>query len=431
MAGWTRRLGFLLSWRRLTGLSIVLVMAVSLAFGPVVKAQTARDAENRAAINNGWLQWVTDPSSCVPGSGGPFSSGSGDGYTLAAPNLKDPAKLADAINQYIEERFPNSPFKGMGNLFVSGAMRAGINPLTVVFHAVKESQMGTARDPQVLNAFNAFGRTATSSQPHIPGPLAAGWYKYPSWEASLDGGGATQDHPSYMKEVFVDDLGYNISSLEYIKSYLGESPAANAAYTAQMLELMNDFITKRAPDAFAAPGTPPANFSLDENSGGTCPTAGSSGQVVDGLTLPLDKQFFDQHPEFYTKGHHDYPAADLGIPSGTNVYSMSSGKVISAPNGGACGQGVTIDAGNGIQFVYCHGSDGGQIDGARVGDTVQPGQLIMHSDNTGRSTGPHLHVGLNINGVKSCPQTVFQNIRDGRPTDFGAVPSSGCISGRL
>lgn len=154
-----------------------------------------------------------------------------------------------------------------------------------------------------------------------------------------------------------------------------------------------------------------------------------SGTVVGGLSLPLDRRWYDEHREWFTKTHHDYPAADIPVPEGTNVYSMTGGTIVNAPNDPAdsgCGLGVTIDAGNGFIFTYCHGSDGGAVEGAQQGATVRPGQLIMHSANTGTSTGPHLHVQIEYNGNNLCPQTLFVGIADGEPPDLGSLPTSGC-----
>ncbi|MDQ3158521.1 MAG: phage tail tip lysozyme [bacterium] len=159
-----------------------------------------------------------------------------------------------------------------------------------------------------------------------------------------------------------------------------------------------------------------------------CVTEG--GQIVGGYSLPLDRTWFEDHPDWLTKPHHDYPASDLGVPVGTPVYSMSDGVI--RQSGGGCGIGVSVDTDDGYTLNYCHGSDGGSVEGAKPGDRVSAGQLIMHSANTGHSTGPHLHLGIIVNGTKVCPQPLFQAIYNGtaipKLTD---LPSSGCIGASL
>lgn len=150
------------------------------------------------------------------------------------------------------------------------------------------------------------------------------------------------------------------------------------------------------------------------------------GQIIAGYSLPVDRKYYDDHPDWFTKPHHDYPAADIPVGTNTPIYSMSAGKIISAPTGGACGIGIVVDAGGGVQFIYCHGLDGGSVPGARLGDVVRPGQLIMHADNTGRSFGPHLHLGIRINGQDRCPQELFVGIAKGSPPDIMSLASSGC-----
>lgn len=155
----------------------------------------------------------------------------------------------------------------------------------------------------------------------------------------------------------------------------------------------------------------------------------NSGEVSGEFSLPVGKKWYTQHKEWFTKPHHDYPSADIPVPTGTSVFSMTAGKIIQAPVGGGCGNGVSIDAGQGVIYTYCHGSDGGSITGAKVGDTVQPGKLIMHSDNTGHSTGPHLHVQIKTAGQLRCPQNLLEAIGDGQtPPDPKTLPVNGCTN---
>ena len=159
----------------------------------------------------------------------------------------------------------------------------------------------------------------------------------------------------------------------------------------------------------------------------------SSGVVVGDYSLPVDQSWYEQQPGWFTKPHHDYPAADIPVPEGTPIYSMTSGTVISAPAGGACGNGVIVQSPEGYVFTYCHGSDGGAVEGAKNGDTVKAGQLIMHSSWTGNVIPPniqgtHLHLGIKVNNSNVCPQTLFTGIMDGLIPDIASLPTSGCTN---
>ncbi|MEO7364547.1 MAG: phage tail tip lysozyme [Candidatus Saccharimonadales bacterium] len=162
----------------------------------------------------------------------------------------------------------------------------------------------------------------------------------------------------------------------------------------------------------------------------TCAGAGGSADQVNGsFALPVNKSFYEQHKEWFTKPHHDYPAADIPIPTGTQVYSMTDGKVIKAPAGGDCGIGVIVSAADGTQYIYCHGSDGGSVVGAKQGDNVTAGQLIMHSASTGSSTGPHLHLQIKVNDVNHCPQSLLVAIAEAQTLpSIATLPTSGCTN---
>jgi murein DD-endopeptidase MepM/ murein hydrolase activator NlpD len=166
----------------------------------------------------------------------------------------------------------------------------------------------------------------------------------------------------------------------------------------------------------------------------SCVTS-SSGEIVGGFSLPLDKKWYDEHKDWFTKPHHGYPAADIPVPDGTPVYSMTAGKVLLAPNEGGYGEGVTIQLSNGTLFNYGHGNDGGTIDGAKQGDTVTAGQLIMHSNHTGHVIpagpgGAHLHVDILIKGGGNhCPQNLFVAIAENQPIpDLSSLPTTGCFN---
>lgn len=163
----------------------------------------------------------------------------------------------------------------------------------------------------------------------------------------------------------------------------------------------------------------------DSESNPSC-SEDTNGEVTGEFALPLDKKWYNQNKEWFTAPHHDYAASDIPVPTGTKVYSMTAGKVIMGPVGGSCGTGIIIDSPEGHRYTYCHGSDGGSIPGAKTGDTVKPGQLIMHSANTGQSSGPHLHVQIKVKNELKCPQRLFTGIAEGKTVNPADLASSGC-----
>jgi murein DD-endopeptidase MepM/ murein hydrolase activator NlpD len=103
---------------------------------------------------------------------------------------------------------------------------------------------------------------------------------------------------------------------------------------------------------------------------------------------------------------HDGRAAyaiDFGVPMGTSVYAMRSGKVIAVrdiypdTDGGVANTDrfnyTLIEHDGGYRSAYLHLQQGfNSRVGLKVGDNVNTGQLIGYSGNSGWSTGPHLHV---------------------------------------
>lgn len=180
-------------------------------------------------------------------------------------------------------------------------------------------------------------------------------------------------------------------------------------------------------DAMSRYGSLPSSSQTTAGScGGGTPSAFLNGNY----SLPVDKKWFDKNPEWFSKPHHDYPAADIPVPTGEKVYAVAGGKITSAPAGTATtglGYGLVIDVGGGITMQYGHGSDGGSVPGAKKGDTVQPGQLLMHSASTGNSTGPHLHFGIRVNGKAVCPQNLLTAIgKSSTIPDISQLPTAGC-----
>ncbi len=99
-------------------------------------------------------------------------------------------------------------------------------------------------------------------------------------------------------------------------------------------------------------------------------------------------------------GHSTFhEGVDFAAESGTPINAAASGKVIYADVHPAYGKAVEIDHGNGLVTRYAHGSE--LL--VKEGDLVVRGQRIARVGSTGRSTGPHLHFEVRLNGVSQNP----------------------------
>ena len=99
-----------------------------------------------------------------------------------------------------------------------------------------------------------------------------------------------------------------------------------------------------------------------------------------------------------TRGHS---GMDLAVPTGTPIRAALPGTVtVSQYNAGGYGYYVMIDHGNGLSTLYGHNS---RLL-AQVGQTVEAGDIIALTGSTGRSTGPHLHFEVRVDGEQTDPR---------------------------
>lgn len=85
---------------------------------------------------------------------------------------------------------------------------------------------------------------------------------------------------------------------------------------------------------------------------------------------------------------------DIAADFGTIVVAPASGRVVRSGDNGALGRMIELDHGYGVRTHYGH------LTKALVnrGQTVGRGEPIGTVGSTGRSTGPHLHYGVEVNG---------------------------------
>jgi murein DD-endopeptidase MepM/ murein hydrolase activator NlpD len=98
------------------------------------------------------------------------------------------------------------------------------------------------------------------------------------------------------------------------------------------------------------------------------------------------------HPTLKTYRPHN--GTDFSGRVGTPLYSMSTGSVLRTISDSACGLGLVIQHPDSITSHYCHLNKVS----VKAGQSLKAGQRIGDVGNTGRSTGPHLHLGIKRSG---------------------------------
>jgi hypothetical protein len=91
----------------------------------------------------------------------------------------------------------------------------------------------------------------------------------------------------------------------------------------------------------------------------------------------------------------DFPAAP-----GTPIYAAAGGVVVTQEYQSEYGNILEIDHGNELVSRYAHASKVS----VKKGDLIKRGQKIAEVGNTGRSTGPHLHFEVLVQGIPQDPQ---------------------------
>lgn len=103
------------------------------------------------------------------------------------------------------------------------------------------------------------------------------------------------------------------------------------------------------------------------------------------------------HPILQRRRQHH--GVDLSAPTGTPVYATADGAVARADRSRSYGLVVYLDHGAELETRYAHLSRLLVADG----QAVRKGDVIGYVGSTGRSTGPHLHYEVRVDGVAVNP----------------------------
>ena len=114
----------------------------------------------------------------------------------------------------------------------------------------------------------------------------------------------------------------------------------------------------------------------------------------------INNEFGYRTNPFGGRGYEFHAGMDIDGNTGDLVAAPANGRITKANWEGGYGNLIEVDHGNGLTTRYGHLSKVG----VQIGDTVQRGQLVGLIGSTGRSTGPHLHYEVRLNGKPINPR---------------------------
>lgn len=137
-------------------------------------------------------------------------------------------------------------------------------------------------------------------------------------------------------------------------------------------------------------------------------TGGASG--ADGFLSPflgldwrsmVTSEFGSRIDPLTNKPGAYHTGLDIAPGYGTEIRACMPGVVIyTKPSGSGYGNHIAINHGNGLVTLYAHCS----ALLVTAGEEVQGGDVIARVGNTGRVTGPHLHLEVILNGERQDPR---------------------------
>jgi len=104
------------------------------------------------------------------------------------------------------------------------------------------------------------------------------------------------------------------------------------------------------------------------------------------------------------KQRSQHTGVDLRAETGTPVLACNHGVVVFVDELFFSGKSVILDHGWGLYSMYFHLSEAL----VKEGDRVRTGTILGRVGSTGRSTGPHLHWGIRINGARVDPLALVE-----------------------
>mgnify|MGYP000448174492 CR=1 FL=1 len=114
---------------------------------------------------------------------------------------------------------------------------------------------------------------------------------------------------------------------------------------------------------------------------------------------------FGKRTSPFTGRNEFHKGVDIANRKGTAIVATADGVISFVGKKTGMGNVVVIDHGHGIITRYAHLS----VILKQRGEKVERGDIIAQMGSTGRSTGPHLHYEVHLNGVPVNPQKYILN----------------------
>ena len=217
---------------------------------------------------------------------------------------------------------------------------------------------------------------------------------------------------TYLKKIFKDYVDFtklkkgDIVSVDYMQKSIDGIPWGEP-------KIIAAYVKHNSQDYFAALKGEDYHLytSTEKSKKVTVIKKVASSSVYKAFSYPLDKIRITS-PFSYKRWHpilHRYRphlGIDFGAKWGTPIHAIASGKVIYAGWMRGYGRVTKIAHGGGLVSLYAHQSK--QL--VHVGQMVKARQVIGRIGSTGRSTGPHLHLGVYKYGKPINPKLIIHKI---------------------
>ncbi len=116
---------------------------------------------------------------------------------------------------------------------------------------------------------------------------------------------------------------------------------------------------------------------------------------------------FGTRSDPFSGGRAHHKGIDFEANIGDPVFAAADGVVSFTGVKNGYGNVVEVDHGNGYSTLYGHNS----AFTVRAGDLIRAGQQIAKAGSTGRSTGPHIHFEVHVNGTAVNPMPFLDSVK--------------------